>query len=336
MEPEKKQPKRVKCCFVPESRKRPRKKRRSRNPLAVDRMFDGVVNDAFKVAAPKILYHYTSWSGAEGILRSQTFWATAHDCTNDEAELKSADAIVMEVARELRRNAKGAASTVLDLFLDGYPRLQITQLRTVYLTCFSVARDDKEQWRKYADDSKGLCLGIRVLDEQPAEETDRATKILAVDYAESSWRAVLKENFHRVCEVMQRAGVLPTRKNFELGLNALYRFAAFAAIMAKQEKWKVEQEYRRVTIVYREADVQPNVRVSGGREVRYLTSVVRANGKRIALAEIVVGPNQNFEEARQRLIRLLAECGYEIGQMEYPEIVPSLAPSSSTEALAAV
>ncbi len=154
MEPEKKQPKRVKCCFVPESRKRPRKKRRSRNPLAVDRMFDGVVNDAFKVAAPKILYHYTSWSGAEGILRSQTFWATAHDCTNDEAELKSADAIVMEVARELRRNAKGAASTVLDLFLDGYPRLQITQLRTVYLTCFSVARDDKEQWRKYADTRK--------------------------------------------------------------------------------------------------------------------------------------------------------------------------------------
>lgn len=286
-------------------------------------MFDGVVNDAFKVAAPKILYHYTSWSGAEGILRSQTFWATAHDCTNDEAELKSADVAVMEVARELRRDTRGAASTILDLFLDGYPKLQITHLRTVYLTCFSVARDDKEQWRKYADEGRGLCLGIRLLDEQPAEETDRATKILAVDYSESSWSALLSERFRNVCEVMQRPGVLPIRKNFELGLNALYRFAAFAAIMAKQEKWSVEQEYRRVTIVYREADVQPKVRISGGKVVRYLTSAVRANGRKIALAEIIIGPNQDAEEARQRLNRLLADMGYEVGQMEYPEITAS-------------
>jgi len=319
-------PKSVKCWFVPKSRKRPRTKKRhrkNRNPLAVDRMFDGVVNEAFKVGTPKVLYHYTTWSGADGILRSQRFWATAHDCTNDEAELKSADAIVMEVARELRRNTRGPASTVLDLFLDGYPKLQITHLRTVYLTCFSVARDDSEQWRKYADDGRGLCLGIRVLDEQPAEETDRATKILAVDYSESSWRSWLSEEFHKGCDIMQRPGVLPTRKNFELGLNALYRIAAFAAIMAKQEKWAVEQEYRRVTIIYREADVQANARISGGKVVRYLTSVARASGKRIALAEIVVGPNQNFEGARQRLIRLLADVGYEVGDMEYPEVVAS-------------
>ncbi len=286
-------------------------------------MFDGVVSDAFKVDAPKILHHYTTWSGAEGILRSQTFWATAHDCTNDEAELKSADAIVMDVASELRRNTRGAASTVLDLFLEGYPKLQITHLRTVYLTCFSTARDDKEQWRKYADDGRGLCLGIRVLDEPPAEETDRATKILAVDYSESSWRAMLSGNFTKACEIMQRPGVLPTRKNFELGLNALYRFAAFAAIMAKQEQWKVEQEYRRVTIVYREVDVEPQVRVSGGKIIRYLTSPVRANSRKIALAEIIIGPNQNVDDARQRLNRLLADVGYEIGQMEYPEISAS-------------
>lgn len=310
---------------MPKSRKRRPKKyrRRDRNPLAVDRMFDGMVNDAYKVDAPKILHHYTSWTGAEGILRSQTFWATAHDCTNDEAELKSADAIIMEVARELRRNTHGAASRVLDLFLEGYPKLQITQLRTIYMTCFSIARDDREQWRKYADDGKGLCLGIRVLDEQPAEETDRATKILAVDYSERSWRDMLAQNFQKACEVLQRPGVLPTRRNFELGLNALYRFAAFAAIMAKQEKWAVEQEYRRVTIVYRETDVEPKVRISGGKVIRYLTSPVRANGRKMALAEIIIGPNQDADEARQRLSQLLVECGYEIGQMEYPETTAS-------------
>jgi len=39
--------------------------------------------------------------------------------------------------------------------------------------------------------------------------------------------------------------------------------------------------------------------------------------------EIIIGPIQNSEEARQRLNRLLTDCGYEIGQMEYPEITIS-------------
>ena len=316
--------------------RRSKKQHRRANPLAVDHIFDGIVDESFKVDTPKILYHYTTWTGAEGILKSQRFWATAHDCTNDQAELKSADAIVMEVARELRKTAKHAAIPMLDLFLEGYPRLQITHLRTVYLTCFSLARDDREQWRKYADDGRGLCLGIRVLNEQPPEEVDRATKIVAVDYSEMSWRAMLSENFSKICSVMGRNGVLFTRHNVELGLNALYRIAAFAAIMAKQEKWAVEQEYRRVTIVYREADVQPVVRVSGGKEVRYLATVVRANGRKIALAEIVIGPNQDLEEARQRIIKLLAECGYEIGQAEYPELTCSVVTSWPTAALAVV
>jgi len=37
----------------------------------------------------------------------------------------------------------------------------------------------------------------------------------------------------------------------------------------------------------------------------------------------MIGPNQNVDEARQRLNRLLGDCGYEIGQMEYPEVTAS-------------
>src|SRR6266853_1332987 len=98
------------------SRHRPKNGRRgNRNSLAVDRMFDRVVDDSFKVAMPDVLYHYTGWQGAEGILKTQHFWETAHDCTNDDAELRSADAIVMEVASDLRKRFTGAAVTVLDL-----------------------------------------------------------------------------------------------------------------------------------------------------------------------------------------------------------------------------
>lgn len=215
---------------MPKSRKhhRPRNRHRARrNPLALDRMLDGIVDEAFKVGAPEVLYHYTPWSGAEGILKSRQFWATAHDCTNDEAELRSADEIITEVARDLRTKSKGAAAVTLDKFLEGYPKLQITQLRTVYLSCFSISRDDQEQWRKYADDGRGVCLGIRVLNEEPPLETDRATKLARVDYSEASWRSTLSAEFKKILPVLERAQL--TRRNIELGLLALHRIAAFAA-----------------------------------------------------------------------------------------------------------
>ena len=261
-------------------------------------MFDRFVDDSFKVNSPEVLYHYTSWSGAEGILRSRQFWATAHDCTNDGAELRSADEIIQQVARDLRARSHGAAAAMLDKFLEGYPTLQISQLRTVYMTCFSVARDDKEQWRKYADDGRGVCLGVRILNERPMEETDRATKIARVEYSEASWRDTVTAEFMRILPVMERAKI--TRRNIELGLLALHRIAAFAAMTAKQPPWAGEQEYRRVTILHNEATVDPKVRMSGGKVIRYLTADVRANGKKIALAEVIMGPNQNADQSLPR------------------------------------
>ncbi len=210
---------------------------------------------------------------------------------------------------------------MLDLFLEGYPSVGINELKTVYLTCFSAARDDKEQWRKYADNGRGVCFGVRILQEPPPLPTDRRTATLKVIYSESSWRSNVLAGFRQICSVMERASF--TRRNGELGLSALYRTAAFAAIGAKQQKWAAEQEFRNVTLIYPEAGVQPSVRTSGDKVVRYLPTVVRADGKKIALAEVVVGPNQDFDHARQRLIKTLAVCGYEIGTMEYPAIVGS-------------
>ena len=310
---------------MPRSRKRLRYKHRGtiplRDPLAVDHMFDQVVRDAFEVALPRVLYHYTKWVGAEGVLSSRAFWATAHDCTNDEAELISADTISIEVAKELQKTAKGAADVVLDLFLKGYPKLQVTKLRTVYLACFSVARDDKEQWRKYSDDGRGVCLGIRMLDEPGPKMSDRSSALIRVDYSESSWRASLTENFTEICSLLEKTDM--TKHNHALGLSALYRIGAFAAITAKQEKWAVEQEYRHVTIVHRNAKVKRKEGLSDGKTIRYLPIVVRADGKPIALSEIIIGPNQNADEARERLKKLLADAGYRLNAMEYPEITLS-------------
>ena len=312
---------------MPRSRKRLRHKSRRtkarRDPLALEQMFDQVVRDTHNVPAPGVLYHYTTWAGAQGILSSQRFWATAHDCTNDEAELVSADSIIIEVANELRKNATGAAAKVLDLFLNGYPSLQVTRLITVCLACFSVARDDKEQWERYGDDGRGICLGISLLDEPSPKNPPAA--LIKVDYSESSWRDTLRKGFGKLCSIFSRAEDSP--QNCELGLSAIYRIAVFASITAKRAEWAAEQEFRHVTLVRENAGIQLRERESAGKTMRYLPISLRAEGKRIALAEIIIGSNQNAEDTREQLKRLLADKGYKVvDSIEYPVITVSAIP----------
>jgi hypothetical protein len=314
---------------MPKSRKRQhfkgRRVRKWLDPLALDQMFDGVVGFTSGVAVPRVLYHYTGWEGAKGIIASQQFWATAHDCTNDEAELVSADSIIVEVAKELRENASGAAAKVLDLFVAHYPEKQIARMITVCLACFSVARDDKGQWMSYGDNGKGVCLGVRLIDEPPPEGSNG--KLVIVDYSEASWRKMLREEFGKICSFLSRPDVLTTPMNCQLGVSALNRIAAFASISAKQPKWACEQEVRHATLVPQGSRDQLKERKSAEQVKQYLPITVRADGKRVAFSEITIGPNRNVEETREQLTHLLKEAGYKEDDEEYPEITVSALPS---------
>jgi hypothetical protein len=285
-------------------------------------LFDVLVNESYRPKAPDLLYHYTDWGGARGILCNQHFWETAHDCTNDEAEIKSAHSVIIEVAKSLRRTAEGATARVLDLFIDSYPRLRLDKLKTVYLSCFTLGRDDQQQWEKYADDGRGLCLGLRVLNEPSPNPKDRASALIQMDYSEDSWRNHLTTNFENVCALLSRA--VNSRRTLELGSSALYRIAAFASIMAKQPQWSAEREFRHVTFLRNGANIQPNKRKRGDKTIHYLDDVeLRVGGKQLAFAEIIIGPNQGIAEAQTRLTALLAEAGYQAGSLEYPRISPS-------------
>ena len=50
---------------------------------------------------------------------------------------------------------------------------------------------------------------------------------------------------------------------------------------------------------------------------------LRADGKLIALDEIIIGANQNVVEVREQLETLLAAKGYRVGSIEYPRISTS-------------
>ena len=147
--------------------------------MPLPEFFEHTIERYWTAAPFAALYHYTSTAGAKNILSSQKFWSTAHTCTNDEAELKSARSIVIEVVRQFRQQyRRGTAARVLDGFIATYPNSIVREIGTAYLTCFSVARDNASQWRRYGDDWRGTCLGVKVLNERGPKNPDAVSGLV--------------------------------------------------------------------------------------------------------------------------------------------------------------
>lgn len=312
---------------MPESRRRkdrngkPVRHRPGLRALALDRLFDVKIRQAFAVKSPPVLYHYTSAEALPHILKSRELWATDHGCTNDDAELSSANEVIEDVAEELLRGASSLPKFCLTLFGQRYRALAVGEQMRVYLTCFSGLADDRNQWEKYGRRGTGYCLGINVLDETLDSLTSLGLAHLQVDYSETSWREAVRRHFGEVLAELGRATY--TRKNAELGMLALVRIAAFMSISAKREQWAVEQEYRRAAFVKRGAVVLPRERVSEARTIKYLALPVRPQHELISLATITAGPNVSAEWTPATVEQMLHEAGYTLEQPEYPRILRS-------------
>ena len=83
-----------------------------------------------------------------------------------------------------------------------------------------------------------------------------------------------------------------------------------------------------MTLVPPASRAQLKERKSAGQVKQYLPVTVRADEKRIAFLEIIIGPNRSVDETREQLAQLLKEAGYKDDDEEYPEIRMSALPPS--------
>ncbi len=315
---------------MPKSRGRFGRNRRPKRKFdirtAVSKFFESIGLRPERDLKYPVLYHYTSTHGALRILESQKFWATAHDCTNDKGELVSANAAVFDVAQAWRKNLTGLAARALDIFLHEYDREGIAKIRTAYLACFSIARDDENQWRRYGCNGKGVCLGVRVINEPGPESEEVFSRLFEVVYSEEAMRTWFSDALGKTCLAL--AKYRSTNHSIRCTLASVNGLAAFASITTKTPEWSSEREVRHVTMDRFESGVTPSVRTSAdGKEIRYLPVSLRADGKLIALDEIIIGADQDFDEVRKQFEGVLASKGYVEGSIEYPKFTPSSASS---------
>ncbi|MBR0727035.1 DUF2971 domain-containing protein [Bradyrhizobium manausense] len=106
------------------------------------------------------LYHYTDVRGLKGILEAGQIWFTDYRHLNDPSELTHGIDMARDVAHHIATGADGRVRLFLDYFLDLFRHDNFAPSLEFFIACFSRARDDLGQWRAYADNGRGVAIGL--------------------------------------------------------------------------------------------------------------------------------------------------------------------------------
>lgn len=184
---------------------------------------------------PPTLYHYTSWSGLEGIITTGMLWVTHLDGLNDSEELKYAQSLLCElVPRD-----HGHEDCVTRVIKEG------GRLRHSGAAALSEEGDLLSQWRAYADDGQGVSIGFSARRLQELCEENGSDKV-------ETWRLQQivyepAEQVTRVARLVRDAQRLSVERHQVPECKRCDHYAAGmeqCALSMKAPDWREEREWR--------------------------------------------------------------------------------------------
>lgn len=134
------------------------------------------MDDTPSDSPPGVVYHYTTASGLESILRNGVLWATDLLYLNDSAELEYVFSLLSNAADA------GSFSTLpgvemkgAQLLTDIIERLKRTYIDAarIYVACFCKCGNLLSQWRGYAGGTGGFSIGLQWNELQTARSLSR-------------------------------------------------------------------------------------------------------------------------------------------------------------------
>ena len=100
----------------------------------------------------KSLYHYTSFSALNGILRNKEIWLGNVRYMNDRSEMEY---FFEKLSEEILCDMPDYSREIRTIFSDQKRRLEG---KTAYVFCLSELYDDASQWDRYGNKGKGICI----------------------------------------------------------------------------------------------------------------------------------------------------------------------------------
>ena len=266
------------------------------------------LNAASDTAAEvQTIYHYTDVASALAIIESGHFWFTERAHLNDTLELQYG----LRIGHEMFDAAVKAAGDVVPREAPehligevGFGMLEFGY----WIASFSYEGDDLAQWRSYADEGRGVCLGFSVQEldmRQFASHIQTAFNFMRfpVRYDEAELRKRIQPYIDRGVELLCRVN-LPSMPSYSQHqgrallyerdlLQSMMSGIYLHAMMHKHKAYQHEREYRLILNAYRpkvEPWTQHKVRARNSEIVGYLDLPIPNWKFSRTLARINVGP----------------------------------------------
>ena len=111
------------------------------------------------------LCYYCNLSTFKSIIENQTFWLSDIHFMNDSSEeslfLDALTDVMRNMQEKLSSSTKQHLNNAKDIY-DLFTNIKHVYRNMAYICCFSYEiNDDLSQWRGYANDGKGLCIGFK-------------------------------------------------------------------------------------------------------------------------------------------------------------------------------
>jgi hypothetical protein len=236
--------------------------------------------------APDELFHYTSPSGARGILSNATVWASMIHYMNDAKEFGYA----LDLARELisaASNADERHRAACSDFLSAIQRM------AVFVFSLTERKDQLRQWRAYATNG-GYAIGFPTAHLRAIAGNVGAT-LARCDYDPASQRARLTPI---ISDMLEEAASIADARVPDLYDRFAARFTQVAAVI-KHPSFEDEDEWRLVSSIGIDA-ATVKYRDAGGLIVPYCEWSIRNSGT-YPISTVVVGPTISGELAGRSL-----------------------------------
>lgn len=308
-------------------------------PLTVGQVFQQYTR--IPADASNILYHYTTHSGLEGILKSGGLRATYRMKMNDAGEFDYARNVVYKALSKIgKRHDLPQVSRSLTIYtrknLDQFLK-DTTEMSRAYCACLTLSSDHPKQWESYAEEGKGFAVGLnlfRLLSIQASAVQRGGPYIFCgpVSYNESDqhdlvWRLVdagIRDLQTFADAWSQESGDLTTlrdRVTQELVVQLLVLID-----FIKAPTYSSEREFRLILDPNDGTLKAPNIQhyERDNEPIPFIFMDLRMpDTGRLPLTEIRVGPKASFQDEKAFLEDLLNELGYGSNHGDRPRITQS-------------
>jgi hypothetical protein len=223
----------------------------------LDPALDRARNEAFEVARPSVLCHYTDWKGLQGILNSNEIWLFGFaDQQTDRFELRHADQSILEVSAALATDQSLLISEreLLDDFTRNWSSESLAKRAAdrFFLACFSESPSNEELWRgPFGRDCSGYAIEFELLAEEPVVP-HAGIGLFKVRYDQSGAAELVGQVFRKYFAVY-RSTVPVALLGHDAPRGILHRAlrvaAATAAALTKSPEHEGDHEWRAVALV---------------------------------------------------------------------------------------